>query len=158
MVSKNYPIIGEHVIIFVTQKAPILTVYPAKTSFITALGVWNLNDNQIVICIMRLIFPCGDLTPALLAARSIVSRSLVLHFGFSRKRECSQSSGSMHWLVGITCGNVPVKLKLEHPPGHLTSFPAREGGNLMNLVSPGIGHLITTHRGWGIWSLASISC
>ena len=29
----------------------------------------------------------------------------------------------------------------------LTSFPAREGGNL-----------ITTHRGWGIWSLASISC
>ena len=41
-------------------------------------------------------------------------------------------------------------------PGHLTSFPAREGGNLMNLVFPGAGHLITTHRGWGIWSLASI--
>ena len=32
-------------------------------------------------------------------------------------------------------------------PGHLTPFPAREGGNL-----------ITTHRGWRIWSLASISC
>ena len=29
---------------------------------------------------------------------------------------------------------------------------------LMNLVFPGAGHLITTHRGWGIWSLASISC
>ena len=43
-------------------------------------------------------------------------------------------------------------------PGHLTSFPAREGGNLMNLVFPGAGHLIATHRGWGIWSLASISC
>ena len=35
-----------------------------------------------------------------------------------------------------------------HPrafPGHLTPFPAREEGNL-----------ITTRRGWGIWSLASI--
>ena len=32
-------------------------------------------------------------------------------------------------------------------PRHLTPFLAREGGNL-----------ITTHRGWGIWSLASMSC
>ena len=32
-------------------------------------------------------------------------------------------------------------------PGHLTPFVGREGGNL-----------ITTHRGWGIWSLASMSC
>ena len=32
-------------------------------------------------------------------------------------------------------------------PGHLTSFLPHEGGNL-----------ITTHRGWGIWSLASMSC
>ena len=32
-------------------------------------------------------------------------------------------------------------------PVHLTSFLAREGGDL-----------ITTHKGWGIWSLASISC
>ena len=50
---------------------------------------------------------------------------------------------------------VPVKSKLKHPPspghtGHLTSFAAWEGGNLMNLVFPGAGHLITTHRGWGI--------
>ena len=43
-------------------------------------------------------------------------------------------------------------------PGHLTYFSAREGGNLMNLVFPGAGHLITTHRGWGIWLLASILC
>ena len=47
--------------------------------------------------------------------------------------------------------NVPVKSKLQHPrrayPGHLTSFLAWEGGNL-----------ITTHRGWGIWLLASMSC
>ena len=28
----------------------------------------------------------------------------------------------------------------------------------MNLSSPGRDILITTHRGWGIWSLASISC
>ena len=54
-------------------------------------------------------------------------------------------------------GNVPVKSKLKHPPGHLTSIAAREGGNLMTLVFPRAGHLITTHRGWGIWSLASIS-
>ena len=50
--------------------------------------------------------------------------------------------------------NVSVKSKLKHPPraypGHLASFAAREGGNLMNLVSLGAGHLITTHRGWGI--------
>ena len=32
-------------------------------------------------------------------------------------------------------------------PGHLTPFLDREGGNL-----------ITTHKGWGIWSLASMSC
>ena len=31
-------------------------------------------------------------------------------------------------------------------PGHLTPFPAREGG-----------HLIVTYRGWEIWSLASVS-
>ena len=41
-----------------------------------------------------------------------------------------------------------VKSKLKYPPpraypGHLISFPAREGGNLMNLSSPGRG----------IWSL-----
>ena len=46
---------------------------------------------------------------------------------------------------------VTVKLKLQHPlqayPGHLTSCLAWEGGNL-----------IITHRGWGIWSLASMSC
>ena len=32
-------------------------------------------------------------------------------------------------------------------PGHLMAFLAQEGGNL-----------ITTHKGWGIWSLASMSC
>ena len=41
-----------------------------------------------------------------------------------------------------------------HPPraypGHLTSFPAREEFYLW------AGHLITTHRGWGIRSLASL--
>ena len=46
---------------------------------------------------------------------------------------------------------VSVKSKLQHPPpraypGHLTPFLAREGENL-----------ITNHRGWGIWSLASMS-
>ena len=35
-------------------------------------------------------------------------------------------------------------------PWHLTSFAAREGGNLINLVFPRAEHLITTHRGWGI--------
>ena len=44
-------------------------------------------------------------------------------------------------------GNVSVKSKLQHSPraypGHLTSFPAREGGNLINLV----------FLGAGIWSL-----
>ena len=38
---------------------------------------------------------------------------------------------------------VPVQSKLKHPPpaypGHLTSFLAREGGNLINLVFPGAG-------------------
>ena len=39
--------------------------------------------------------------------------------------------GGFNWPVH----NVPVKSKLQHPPraypGHLTSFPAREGGNLI---------------------------
>ena len=51
--------------------------------------------------------------------------------------------------------NVPVKSKLQHPPprtypGHLTPPPAREGGNLIILVFPRAGHLITSHKGWGI--------
>ena len=64
----------------------------------------------------------------------------------------------LHWrlwnqsptLVSRACfpmDYVLVKSKLQHPPGHLTPFPAREGGNLF-----------TTHRGRGIWLLASISC
>ena len=53
--------------------------------------------------------------------------------------------------------NIPPPLTRAYP-GHLISFAAREGGNLMNLVFPGAGHLITTHGGWGIWWLASISC
>ena len=66
-----------------------------------------------------------------------------------------------HWTPEIMCVQVssnllegiyvPVKSKLKHPPraypGHLTPVPVRKGG-----------HLITTHRGWGIWSLASITC
>ena len=39
-----------------------------------------------------------------------------------------------------SAANVPVKSKLPSPraiPGHLTSFPAREGENLFNLVFPG---------------------
>ena len=57
-------------------------------------------------------------------------------------------AGQMKWHY------VPVKSKLKHLsapppplprayPGHLMSFPAREGGNLINLVFPGAG----------IWSL-----
>ena len=44
---------------------------------------------------------------------------------------------------------VSVKSKLQHPPppGYLTPFPAQEGGDL-----------ITTHRGWGIWSLDKRIC
>ena len=55
----------------------------------------------------------------------------------------------IEWIA--LCSNVSVKSKLKHPPraypGHLTCFPVREGGNLMNLVFPGAGNLITTHRG-----------
>ena len=53
-----------------------------------------------------------------------------------------------------------MKSKVEHPPraypGHLTSFPAREGENLMNLVFPAAGYLITTHRGGGGNLIASL--
>ena len=42
--------------------------------------------------------------------------------------------------------NIPPS-PLRAYPGHLTPFLAWEGGNL-----------ITTHREWGIWSLASMSC
>ena len=62
-------------------------------------------------------------------------------------------------LILIPCHDVPVKAKLkQYPtghtpgvyPGHLTYFAFWEGGNLVNLVFPGAGHLITTHRGRGI--------
>ena len=56
--------------------------------------------------------------------------------------------------------NIPIKSKFKYSPGHTPGIwrlflPERER---MNLVFPGAGHLITTHRKWGIWSLASISC
>ena len=55
----------------------------------------------------------------------------------------------MNTISSIRRAYVSVKSKLKHPPraypGHLTSFPAREGGNLMNLVFPGAGNLITTN-------------
>ena len=55
-------------------------------------------------------------------------------------------------LPGGGACDVPVKLKLQHPllpviPQHLMPFPAWEGGNLMSLVFPGVGHLITTNSG-----------
>ena len=53
-----------------------------------------------------------------------------------------QSNGSL---------NIPTPPPLPQAyPGHLTSLAAQKGGNLMNLVFPRVGHLITTHRGWGI--------
>lgn len=43
-------------------------------------------------------------------------------------------------------------------PGIWASFPARgRGGNWVVFVYSATGHLITTHKGWGIWSLDSIS-
>ena len=65
-------------------------------------------------------------------------------------RKIQQTLMGQHQLV--VSNNVPVKSKLQHPPsqaypGRLTPFPALPGRNL-----------ITTHRGWGIWSLVSISC
>ena len=65
------------------------------------------------------------------------------------------------WSAAITVmyqSNRSLNIPSRAYPGHLMSFPAREGGNLMSLVFPEAGHLITTHRGWGTWSLASISC
>ena len=57
--------------------------------------------------------------------------------------------------------NVPVKSKLKHPPpGIPRAFDVFScpGGREFDEVSlPGVGHLITAHRGWGIWSLDSIS-
>ena len=42
LISKNCPIIGEHVfIMFVTQKVTIATVWTAKNAFTTALGACN---------------------------------------------------------------------------------------------------------------------
>ena len=40
-----------------------------------------------------------------------------------------------------------IEASTSPPPGYLTPFPAQEGGDL-----------ITTHRGWGIWSLDKRIC
>ena len=59
------------------------------------------------------------------------------------------------WKNKYSRTNVPAKSKLKHPPraypGHWTFFPACEGEG-------GGALMITTHRGWGIWLLALISC
>ena len=75
------------------------------------------------------------------------------------------SGVSIHRPTFLSLPNVSVKSKLKHPPppGNTPGIwclllSGRQGGNLMNLVFPGAGHLITGHRGWGIWSLSSISC
>ena len=50
---------------------------------------------------------------------------------------------------------------LNIPPGIPRAFDVFccPGGREFDELSfPGAGHLITTHRRWGIWSLASISC
>ena len=50
--------------------------------------------------------------------------------------------------------NVPVKLKLQHPPraypGNLTLCCARGVGNLTVKVFAGVGNLKTAWEGWGI--------
>ena len=60
--------------------------------------------------------------------------------------------------IALLCTFVPVKSKLQHPPRAYPKEFDLEGRNLTNVFFPGKGSLITTHRGWGIWSLASISC
>ena len=59
-------------------------------------------------------------------------------------------------------GNVPVKSKLKHrppfPPGIPRAFDvfSCQGGREFDEFSlPGAGHLITTQKGWKLWSLAS---
>ena len=76
-------------------------------------------------------------------------RIVIISGKTNKKKETSIKQGQ-----DIQISNVSVKSKLKHSPppppaypGHLTSFPAREGGDLMNLVFPGAGNLITTHRG-----------
>lgn len=46
MVSTNYLIISEYVIIFMNQWVSIATVYPAKRLFITALLVHDLKQAE----------------------------------------------------------------------------------------------------------------
>lgn len=61
MVSRKFPIIGEHVVIvFVTQLVTIATVLPAKTPLIKAVGAYDSNGtmkfvyiDQILINMMR---------------------------------------------------------------------------------------------------------
>ena len=43
-------------------------------------------------------------------------------------------------------------------PGHLTLLLSFGGGNLIIRVFHGAGNLILMRRGWGIWTVVSISC
>ena len=56
---------------------------------------------------------------------------------------------------------VSVKSKLQHPPraypGYLTPLLSRGGGNLIIRAFQGVGNLIPMRRGWGIWTVVSIS-
>ena len=71
---------------------------------------------------------------------------LVYFLPFEREQEvhkCIHLKHSELCISQIEASTSPLRAY----PGHLTSFLTREGGNL-----------ITAHRGWGIWSLASMSC
>ena len=112
-----------------------------------------MSVDQVVIelLIECSLLPLVHIMPSFLF---IVTTSLQ---AFSKKILVFWTPGHVSSIVSYTTFTlhlhyVPVKLKLKHDspqacPRHLTSFPAREGGNLMNLVFPGMGHLITTHRG-----------
>ena len=48
MVSKNCPIIGEHVAVnFVAQKVTIATILPVKTPLILALSAYNSKTSSV---------------------------------------------------------------------------------------------------------------
>ena len=103
-----------------------------------AVSTWILNGSSIE-CLEKKYQP---FSLAGVRFGSLVDQISGLKSAWRRSRLC---------LTLLLC-NVPVTSKLQHPPpptlpGHLTSSLALEGGNL-----------ITTHRGWGIWLLAWMSC
>ena len=94
-------------------------------------------------------------------ARCSFSGSIPAKFKHKLRRH-KQPFGKTATTVVLCIGQIEASASPPPPPqaypGRLTPLLSRGGGNLIIRVFQGVGNLIPMQRGWGIWTVVSISC